>query len=171
VDGSREWFLGLFDTNLYEGLANSSIPPRKIEAVVAQLGEELNRAAGQMRSFPLMPDVLNELGRRHRLLVITSSISAVVEALLRRDGVTGVAEVLGAEKETSKVRKIRRAMAETPSRVPWYVGDTCGDIDEGRAAGAATAAVTWGWHSAERLLRRRPDAVIRQPRELLDVLG
>jgi pyrophosphatase PpaX len=48
-----------------------------------------------------------------------------------------------------------------------YVGDSPFDIEAGRAAGMATAAVAWGVFSREALLAARPDYWLEEPGELL----
>jgi pyrophosphatase PpaX len=64
---------------------------------------------------------------------------------------------------------IRRLEAE-PSQAA-YVGDSPFDIRAAKAAGAFAVAVGWGGiHSDERLLQEEPDAFVRTPDELLDVL-
>jgi pyrophosphatase PpaX len=52
-----------------------------------------------------------------------------------------------------------------------YVGDSPFDIRAAKAAGAFAVAVGWGGiHPAERLLAEAPDAFVRSPKELVDVL-
>jgi pyrophosphatase PpaX len=52
-----------------------------------------------------------------------------------------------------------------------YVGDSPFDVRAAKAAGAFAVAVGWGGiHTDERLLAEKPDALVREPRELLDVL-
>ena len=53
----------------------------------------------------------------------------------------------------------------------FYVGDTKGDMIEGRQAGAVTLAVTWGWHSAEKLTEGTPDNMVLTPVELEKLLS
>lgn len=48
-----------------------------------------------------------------------------------------------------------------------YIGDTPTDIAAGHAAGCATAAVLWGYHSEEELLAEHPDIVVSHPLDLL----
>jgi pyrophosphatase PpaX len=50
-----------------------------------------------------------------------------------------------------------------------YVGDSPFDIQAGKAAGMATAAVAWGVFSREALLATRPDHWVRDPEELLEL--
>jgi pyrophosphatase PpaX len=52
-----------------------------------------------------------------------------------------------------------------------YVGDSPFHVRAAKAAGAFAVAVGWGGiHTDERLLAEKPDALVREPRELLDVL-
>ncbi len=49
------------------------------------------------------------------------------------------------------------------------MGDSPVDIEAGRAAGMATAAVAWGVFGREALLAAGPDFWLGEPRELLDL--
>jgi pyrophosphatase PpaX len=52
-----------------------------------------------------------------------------------------------------------------------YVGDSPFDVRAAKAAGVFAVAVGWGGiHKDERLLAEEPDAFVRDPQELLDVL-
>jgi phosphoglycolate phosphatase len=49
----------------------------------------------------------------------------------------------------------------------YYIGDTTGDIKEGKEAGVKTVGVTWGWHSKEKMASAKPDYLFDTPQELL----
>src|SRR5262245_34789942 len=52
-----------------------------------------------------------------------------------------------------------------------YIGDSPFDVRAAKAAGVFAVAVGWGGiHADARLLAEEPDAFVREPRELLDVL-
>ena len=90
--------------------------------------------------------------------------------ILHEHRVRGVGEVLGADHERSKTRRIRQVRARHARELPaWYVGDTTGDIIEARAAGVGTVGAAWGWHGEERLRRVRPDRVALAPVDLLKI--
>jgi phosphoglycolate phosphatase len=166
----REAFLRVFDENMSAGLRDLGLDEIRLARVLAGLAERLERRFAEVALFPGIADVLNELCRRATVLVITSNFSEVVRRSLERNGVLGVHDVIGGERERSKVRKIRAAMAEHPHAPAWYVGDTRGDMIEGREAGARTVAVTWGWHDRERLLSTKPDRVADRSEDLLALL-
>jgi pyrophosphatase PpaX len=61
-------------------------------------------------------------------------------------------------------------LAGTPGDAA-YVGDSPFDIGAAKAAGVFAIAVGWGGiHPDDRLLAEEPDAFVRSPEELLDVL-
>lgn len=162
----HEAFLRLFDLNLYDGLDAAGVAAADVQGLFAIMDEEVAHQHTRCRIFPGMGDVLRELAARHPLYVISSNLGHVVEELLDRHGLDCFRGVLGGESEPSKVRKIHTVMGDHPGNHGWYVGDTVGDIHEGRTAGARPIAVTWGWHSAQRLAAAPFDAMVNTPVEL-----
>jgi len=162
--------LRLVESNWFEGLRAAGVPL----AVSDDLDDIVARAAaaGEFEPYDDMPTVVNRVAARHDAVIVTSNRTDIVEAFLARFGIEGVAEVLGGDKGHSKVDKIaaalRRYRAERTTT--WFVGDTAGDVVEGRAAGVATIAVTWGWHARERLEAVTPDRLVTTPDELLALL-
>ncbi len=166
IDG-REPFLRLFDTNMYEGMAQAGIPQDQIAPVLTTMAANLRTRNGQMHFFEGMPETLARLCALGRVWVITSNMSHIVGDFLRTHGITCLQGVLGADVNPSKVRKIADVMAQTEGHRHFYIGDTMGDMIEGRTAGAQTVAVTWGWHSAEHLAGAAPDHMVHSPGDLL----
>ena len=164
-------FLALFDGNLYAGLEAAGCPRERLPALLGTLGEELAIRAPDAPFFPGMAETVSKLAREWPVFVITSNVSAVVRDCLARNGVAGVREVLGADVDPGKVSKIRRVMGLFPGAVGYYVGDTRGDMIEGRAGGARTVAVTWGWHRRARLAPAVPDYWADQPPDLLKLFA
>ena len=162
---TRSTFLDFTETNWFEALAEADLP----ESVVADI-EDAFAAAPSPDLFPEMAEVIGRLGAAHPVVIITSSRTADVTAILDDHGVSGVAEVIGGDVEPSKTRKIRSVRERFGESLPaWYVCDTVGDVHEARDAGAVTVGVAWGWHGEERLLRAEPDEMARRPSDLLDL--
>lgn len=158
-------FLDFTETNWFEALAASGVPERVVTEVEDAFG-----AVPSPDLFPEMAAVIERLAAEHPVVVITSSRTADVQAILDEHGVTGVAEVIGGDVEPSKTRKIRSARRRYgESREAWYVCDTVGDVHEARDAGAVTVGVAWGWHGEERLLSAEPDLIARRPGDLFDL--
>jgi len=167
---NKEAVLALHEGNWFEGMAAAGISPETAAAVEDHIANAVvgNKA---LRPFAGIADVISLLARGATLVVITSSRRRVVESFLQANGIAGISRVIGSDEETSKVTKIRLVKDDLGAdREYWYVGDTVGDIVEGREAGVRTFAVGWGWHSARRLLEARPDRLAAEPADLLRIL-
>lgn len=164
---SREAFLALMDGNFAVQLMRQGFPLRKLRVLAERFEPRIRETFSRVRPFPQMPPILNELTRRHRVYIITSNRTDYVQGFLEQFGMTGVRGVIGSDVHTSKIRKILQVRRAEPGCVPWYIGDTLGDLLEGRRAGAWVAGVTWGWHDGRRLTRGSPDHIFRTPDELL----
>ena len=165
---SRDDFLALFDDNFYEGIIKKGIDLAAFMNASRSMPTEDD--CDQMAPFaPLLP-VLMELKKENILTVISSNVSRVINDILFRHGFDGCfRDVLGADFSYSKIEKIHHAMDsfQVGKDRTYYIGDTTGDIKEARLAGVKTIAVTWGWHSKEKLETVRPDYLIETVDDLL----
>ena len=148
----------LSEGNFYDGMAARGVDRetlRKINEIYATV-KSSNRFP--IPAFPAMFDLLAEVSSRFPVYMITSNISATVENRLAECGITTVKEVLGADKETSKEKKLRTVMDKYPGERTLFVGDTKGDMLETAAVGInLRLAVTWGWQKPEVVLAGDPD--------------
>ncbi len=164
---TQEQFKALLDGNFYESLKQYGLSKNLIAAILGeQFTGEVQRRIHEIVIFDGMTNALKTLSDRNELMVVTSNVSNVVQQLFDRERINFFKSVLGAEVEKSKVKKIQKAMSIHHGRPVFYVGDTRGDMIEGRQAGAATVAVTWGWHSEDKLRDASPDYVVHTPAEL-----
>jgi phosphoglycolate phosphatase len=165
---NREQILAFDDGNWFESLAAADIPMSVAEAIEDALAAVVAADGSGPAPFGGVPGVVSRLAERHRVVIVTSSHSALVEDFLRRHGIGGVSGILGSDNDTSKVRKIKAARSHYGRGLdPWYVGDTVGDILEGKAAGVGTIGAAWGWHSAAKLESVSPDHIAYVPNDLL----
>jgi phosphoglycolate phosphatase len=164
---SREAFLALFETNLLEGLVRAGFPVWKLKKLARAFAPRIAEANRRVEPFPGMPEIVRTLAARHPLYFITSNASAAIEAFVKTHAIAGVRDVLGADKEPSKVKKIKQVRKLHPEHTPYYIGDTKGDMVEARRAGAVAVGAAWGWHPVETLAAGMPDHLLRRPEELL----
>ena len=167
---TREDYLMLFDGNFYESMAARGVDLTAFSKAAKEIMPGIDYDA--MLPFEGLIPVLESLKRDHRLVVISSNGSKTIHHMLERFGFDPYfEEILGSDFLTSKKEKIAHALAKygIPAGRAYYIGDTTGDIVEARAAGVRTVAVTWGWHSRERLVAARPDFLVDTPEGLLRV--
>jgi len=164
---SQDQFMTLLDGNFYETLKNLGLSSEKIDEILGDaFKQEVQKRIHRVTLFDGIQDVLNAISLRNIMTVITSNNSNIVWQLFNREGITCFHEVVGAEVEKSKVKKIQKTMSRYPDLPAFYVGDTKGDMIEGKHAGAVTVAVTWGWHAEKKLREASPDYVVHSPEEL-----
>jgi phosphoglycolate phosphatase len=165
---TREDYLALFDGNFYESMAARGVDLAAFAQAAKEILPGLDYDA--MKPFDGLIPVLDSLQKDHLLAVISSNGSRTIRRMLERFGFDPYfEEVLGSDFLFSKKEKIDHALAKygIPPERAFYIGDTTGDIVEARAAGIRTVAVTWGWHSRERLAAAHPDFLVDRPEDLL----
>ncbi|MCX6762353.1 MAG: HAD family hydrolase [Candidatus Moranbacteria bacterium] len=163
---TEEAFLNLFDGNLYESMEHTGISKEAIRIILKNFKENAHINHNKLRFFDGVREMLSKLAEKNKIFLVSSNLTSIVQDFLRFHKVTVFEEVLGSDKETSKVKKIEGIKANLSNYELLYVGDTKGDMVEGQLAGAKTVAVTWGWHSEERLREANPNFVVKTPSEL-----
>jgi phosphoglycolate phosphatase len=164
----REEFLELFDGNFYESLVEKGIDLDQFMTASVGILAKVNYA--DMKPFDDMKPILMELKKKHPMVVISSNDTPTINEALKLYSLEGLFDdVLGSDFMLSKKDKILHILEKyhvARSEI-YYIGDTTGDIKEGKQAGVKTVGVAWGWHSKERLASARPDYLFEKPQELL----
>jgi phosphoglycolate phosphatase len=169
---SKEDYLSLFDGNFYESMAARGVDLARYAEAAQEILPRIDY--GAMKPYDGLIPVLAALAKDHILAVISSNGYRTIRTMLDRFGFAPYfRELLGADFRFSKKEKIAYLLEKygIPGGQAFYIGDTAGDIREARAAGVRSVAVSWGWHSRERLAAAHPDFLVDAPRELLTVAG
>lgn len=143
----------------------------RLPRVVRAFQEAVAGHAGELRLHDGVAGMLRGLSARgHRLGVLSSNREDVIRACLRANGVEGAfAFVIGYPKLFGKAKALRRILkAEGADRGGLlFVGDELRDLEAGRKAKVATAAVTWGFQAERLLTTGGATYLVRRPDELL----
>jgi len=164
----REEFLELFEGNFYESLVQRGVDLKKFMEASVNILAKVNYA--EMKPFDAIRPVLRELAKTHPLVVISSNDTPTIQEALRLYDFNGIfQDILGSDFMLSKKEKILYVIQKYNVTLQdiYYIGDTTGDIKEGRAAGVKTVGVTWGWHDKDLMASSQPDYLFDQPEELL----
>jgi phosphoglycolate phosphatase len=152
----------------------SAIPLWQIPFLIRRLKKELNREIQFLTPIPGMKTTLQQLKARGiKLGILTSNSQENVAKFLQQNGMEDLFErvytgssILGKDKV---LRKILRQENLQPQELV-YVGDETRDIDAAGKSGVRAIAVGWGFNSPRALAAHRPDFLVREPRELMEVL-
>lgn len=170
IKGYRD-VMSLFDDNVFEAMIKKGLDQATVDSILSSYEKKAQARGNMYKLFDGMDLALRQISENNQIYVITSNVSEVVAGVLQANGINYVNEVIGGDVEKSKVKKIKMLMAKYPEAKAYYVGDTAGDIIEGRQAGALTVGVGWGWHGAEKLNNNSPDYLVKSPAQLADLLA
>jgi pyrophosphatase PpaX len=156
-----------------------TLDPDRADELVEVYKQHNDPLHDTLEAFEEMLDVLPRLREDGRRLGIVTAKRhrTVTLALDRFPELAEQFDVVVAHEDTERhkpdpepVLAAIERLGGRPSRAA-YVGDSPFDILAAKAAGAFAVAVGWGGiHPDDRLLAEEPDAFVRAPKELLDVL-
>lgn len=119
------------------------------------------------------PAVLRTLSKNHKLALRTNSKKRFLMAIFKRFGISVhweqmITGDLGLEKEKAVRTIIRTQNARLRDTV--YTGDMDTDVRIGKKIGCTSVAIP-GWHKASHLRKQRPDFLIRNLNELIEIVA
>lgn len=131
----------------------------------------------EVKPYEGIPELLAELKRRKIKIAVLSNkpherTLDVIHALFGTDcfdWIQGQTEEIDKKPSPAGVFYIGKKLGIDPAEM-LYVGDTNTDMKTGKAAGAYTVGVLWGFRERRELEENHADAVIAHPSELIDLL-
>ena len=156
-----------------------ALDPDRVEELVEVYKEHNDPLHETLEAFDDLLDLLPRLrDEGRRLGIVTAKRHRTVRLALDRfpelaeqfEVVVGYEDTERHKPEPDPVLFALERLGAAPAEAA-YVGDSPFDIQAAKAAGTFAVAVGWGGiHADERLLDEAPDAFVREPAELLDVL-
>jgi phosphoglycolate phosphatase len=167
---SKKEFLKLFEKNMYESMFEIGMSKEQILRIVNFMKDRLIENQHNLELFPGIKETIENLSKNNLLVIVTSNESTVVKEFLKLKKIDKFKDILGSEKEASKIAKIQKIKTDFNVDNHFYIGDTTGDIIEGKHANVRTVGVTWGWHSKSMLIDVKPDFLICKPSDLEKII-
>jgi len=158
IVNSKDDLARLYENNIFDSLRKKGLTENEIQEMILKIRIEQEKLTIKM--FPGMKTFLKKIN----FMVITSNIGNIVKKYLNKHNLKPE-QVIGAEHETSKVKKLLKIK----NNKTFYIGDTVGDIKEGKLAKVKTIAVTWGFHKKELLKKQNPDFIVDSIEDLENI--
>lgn len=163
-------FLELYEKNMYESMYSMGMTKENILNIVYYMRDKLIENQNKLNLFNGMKKVLEKISKENIITIVTSNDTKVVKRFLKSHYIDFFNDIIGSDKEPSKIAKIKKIKSDFKGDNYYYVGDTVGDILEGKKANVKTIAVSWGWHNKEKLESASPDFLVDEPEELLSII-
>ena len=167
---TEEDFLRLYEKNMYESMYNIGMNKDQILKIVYYMKEKLLENQDKIKLFPEIFDTCKNLAENNFLYIVTSNDTKVVLNFLRSKNMDFFKDIIGSDKEPSKIKKIQYIKNMHKSLDTYFIGDTKGDILEGKQAEVITIAALWGWHSKDILAQANPDFIVKKPEDLISLI-
>lgn len=169
----EETYRGLFDGNIYE---KEELELENDHSKVDENSPFFNIYIPLlMKQRPVggMTDVIKELHKDHRMVVISSTISSPIREYLNKyDLSLYFDKIYGGDVHKSKILKIKIAFAEFNLTADdcLFITDTLGDMREAAKVGVRSIGVTWGFQRRDNLQKGNPIAIVDSPQKLWSVI-
>ncbi|HEX6245721.1 MAG TPA: HAD family hydrolase [Polyangiales bacterium] len=174
----RELWRPTIGLPLRQAFLGVGVPETAADACVLHYRERFLGNAREVALYPAVRECLEQLGALGLTLGVVSSrgrssLGPLLDQLGIRDHfreVLAEEDVPGKKPAPDLVLELAARLGVRPERI-LVVGDTTYDIEMGHAAGAATCAVTYGNHDAQRLSGVRPTYQLDSLSTLANLLG
>lgn len=193
IADSLEAFIAVFNKNIREN--KDPLSPEEIQLLRSMSSRRAIRSLGvrwwqipkliarglpdfralvpSLNTFNGLPSTLKELqGRGDKLFIVTSNTKGSVDTFLQVHQIdkyfTDVDTGAGIFKKAKHIRGII-AKHQLLKNETVYIGDETRDIQAARFARVKIVSVTWGFNTVAVLKKRRPNYLIDNPEQLLDI--
>ena len=166
----EEEFVKLLDENLYQSMQAQGMTKDIILSIALKVKEHTLANQEQLHVFPGMQEAVCTLSANHHLAVVTSNETEVVHQSLAALNLDYFEKIIGSDLEPSKTKSLIRLKKNYEGLPAYYIGDTIGDVKEGKKADVSTVSVLWGWHG-KRVADAMPDHVVTQPLDLVSLFN
>jgi phosphoglycolate phosphatase-like HAD superfamily hydrolase len=173
--GKRE-LVKFHSTSMKEICEEYSIGPVKLLKIARALNQEISALIPQANFYPGIKKTLLNLKKNFTLGILSSNeLSNIENFLINQDlPLSSIFSFWRCEKNLfGKDKALKSLMQEykiDPAQV-LYFGDQVRDVEACQKAGVQVVAVTWGFASEELLTSAKPDFLINQPSEIMDLLA
>jgi phosphoglycolate phosphatase len=167
---SKHEYLLMCERNFYDAVLESGMD----DSIYAEIQKYWNsltlNSISRIPMFKGIKELLMKVKDSNILYLVTSNYYDIVISYINNNNIAVFKEVIAADQEKSKIKKIEHIKNKHPGKEIILIGDTKGDIFEGKKAGVATVAATWGYHNKQKLLEEKPDHIFDSIEELREFL-
>ncbi len=149
------------------------IGPIKLTKLVYTINKNLSKEIANLKFFPELKNVLQELAKDYQLGILTSNNRENVRDFLKNQDCSELFDFIHASKSIFGKDQTFRAMLrkhQLRKNDILYFGDEARDIEACQKVGIKIAAVSWGFNATELLQAKNPDFLLSEPKQILPLI-
>jgi phosphoglycolate phosphatase len=156
-----------------ELMAKYKIPTWKFLKLNQKILTELKKDINKLELIPGMKELLVELKQNNfQVGILSSNQEENIQLFLAKHKINSI-DFIYSEKNLFGKDKVLKHLLKKYSLDKdevIYVGDEVRDVEASQKAGIKVMAVTWGFNSADRLKKAKPDYLISSTKDILNQL-
>lgn len=146
----------------------------KMPLIARHLRKLVGRNAHQIELFPGTPDLLERLADTGvKIALVTSNSEANARKILGEEHAARIDFYACGSSLFGKAPKFRRVLRKMgiPAAQAMAIGDETRDVDAAREVGMRAGSVLWGYAAEGVLAALQPDAMFREPQDIIDYVA
>lgn len=158
--------------NVQTLIRRSKINLLRIPQLITEAHKILAESINHIQPFEGLTEVLNTLGERYFMSIVTSNHKNNVLNFLNRhqlnifDDILAGKSIIGKHAYILKLIKKHNLLKQQSI----YIGDEARDVEASKRSDIKVIAVSWGYNRSTLLQKSSPDYLIHSPKELLPLL-
>ncbi|MCL2705805.1 MAG: HAD hydrolase-like protein [Spirochaetaceae bacterium] len=142
----------------------------RIPSYISDINNAFNISREDVKLFKGINKLIENLYLAENIVCInTLSETDLVRKKFEQENIFQfISDIAGVDVKGNKSEKTLAFMKKYSfsSKDTFIIGDSTGDIIEGKKAGVTTIAVAYGWHTEKKLLSQKPDYLLSSVEEL-----
>lgn len=150
------------------------IPFYKIPKIVTIAFKEYKRLISELEPCAGIVEMINELALKEIPMALLSSNTVEnVHLFLTNHKIDSFLWIEGTSGILNKAKDIKKRLKKhkISTNEVIYIGDEIRDIEAAHNCGLKVIAVTWGFHTAEFLASYKPDYLVNEPKEIVEIVN
>jgi phosphoglycolate phosphatase len=167
---NKKDFIWIGSKNPFERFKQFGLTTKQINDLIFDLEKESIAKDSSTLRYAGIKNLIKKISKEHKVMVISSNTGKVIKHFLKNNKMTKyITEIQGAEKEKSKVIKLKKIIKKYKQDAI-YIADSAGDVIEARQAKVKSVAVSWGFTPLKILKLVKPNYLVNKPEQILKII-
>lgn len=162
------------EMHLREILRQYSVSPLMLARISYNIKRELHKDIAHLPAIPGIIEVLKKIkqSNKYKLSIISSNDKYNISRFLQQNNINFFEHIYSDSSIFGKSVVIKKFIEKynIPLEHTYYIGDESRDIEAAHKSSIKAVAVTWGFNTEKLLAKEKPEFIVSNPEELLNII-